>query len=366
MKERFAALTGIRAVAASMVFLYHNRKYWREWLPDLITRFLNEFHTGVTLFFVLSGFLIAYTYADKPLESRKTYFHYLLIRLARIFPVYLILLSITYWGLGFPKVYDLFINYSLIKGLSDVHNLDAINQSWSLTVELCFYMMAPLLFWQTKKNWIHTLLLLLLLGGIAIAIGYFWHAINGNPQRWFYNYHFVLDATFFGRSIEFFSGMLLAYLMKKESPLLTQLPRKNLTLYSFLLIMISIYGISLFEKDVFSHGTEFAPGLIIRNIILPFFICCFLYGLITENTWTKKFLSLKLIVLLGNASYFFYLIHIGFINRKLMSWISLPDRNFTLLWIVSIAGYLLLEKPLYDLSRKLLKAGGKGGVVSNK
>lgn len=138
VKERFAALTGIRAVAASMVFLYHNRKYWREWLPDIVTRFLNEFHTGVTLFFVLSGFLIAYTYADKPLESRKTYINYLLVRLARIFPVYLILLSITYWGLGFPKVYDLIINYSLFKGLSDVHNLDAINQAWSLTVELCF------------------------------------------------------------------------------------------------------------------------------------------------------------------------------------------------------------------------------------
>lgn len=147
--------------------------------------------------------------------------------------------------------------------------------------------------------------------------------------------------------------------MKQEKSPLTKLPSKNLTLYSFLLIMISIYCISLFEKDVFSHGTEFAPGLIIRNIVLPVFICCFLYGLITENTWTRKFLSLKLIVLMGNASYFFYLIHIGFINRKLMSWVFLPDRNFTLLWVVAIAGYLLLEKPLYDLSRKLLKGGSK-------
>jgi hypothetical protein len=75
--SRINALTGIRAIAVIMVFLYHNRKYWRNDILRYVLRFLNEFHTGVSIFFVLSGFLIAYTYADKPLRSKKEFSKYL-------------------------------------------------------------------------------------------------------------------------------------------------------------------------------------------------------------------------------------------------------------------------------------------------
>ena len=101
-QNRIHPLTGIRAVAAIMVFLYHHRKFWRNDIPGFVLNFLNEFHVGVSIFFVLSGFLIAYIYKEEPLQSKRHYLRYLLIRFFRIFPVYLLLLSVKYIVLGFP------------------------------------------------------------------------------------------------------------------------------------------------------------------------------------------------------------------------------------------------------------------------
>jgi peptidoglycan/LPS O-acetylase OafA/YrhL len=93
MKARFDALTGIRALAVSMVFIYHNRKFWRADLHPELLRFVNEFHVGVSIFFVLSGFLLAYSYGDGPTKSPKDYGKYILGRSARVLPLYWFLLT---------------------------------------------------------------------------------------------------------------------------------------------------------------------------------------------------------------------------------------------------------------------------------
>ncbi|MEO6499619.1 MAG: hypothetical protein ABIN95_11415, partial [Mucilaginibacter sp.] len=56
------ALTGVRAVAAYLVFISHYYYIFGENFPQIVNRFLGEFHIGVTIFFVLSGFLITYRY----------------------------------------------------------------------------------------------------------------------------------------------------------------------------------------------------------------------------------------------------------------------------------------------------------------
>lgn len=351
MQQRFKALTGIRAIAAIMVFLFHNRKYWRGWLPDFIIQNLNEFHTGVSLFFVLSGFLIAYTYQDKPLQSTKEYCKYLFIRFARIFPIYIIILTAGYIDFGFPKSTLIFYNYTLLKGFSDKYNLDSLPQAWSLTVELSFYIIAPFMYFLTRKNIIKTVLFLLALTIIAFIIGYTWYFINGNPERWLYNWLFIFGSTFFGRFPEFLIGLLLAHYLKQEKSFLKKLPVKNLTLITCILMGLSIYCISIFEKDVYDLGTEHIPGLIIRNLLLPVFIALFLYALIIETTWLSKILSTQMAVLLGNASYIFYLVHIGYVNRKTLNYHFISDRNFVLLWAISITAYLLIEKPIYNFVR---------------
>jgi len=352
-QHRIHALTGIRAVAAAMVFLYHNRKFWHNDVPNLVMRFFNEFHTGVSIFFVLSGFLIAYTYKDRPLQSNISYWKYLLIRSIRIFPVYLMILTAKYVDVGFPSAKESFLTYSLFYGFSDMYNLNGISQGWTLTAEMSFYTLAPVIYYFTKRSIAKTLVYLLLLLSITLAAGYAWHLINGNKDGFFYPWFFVLNTTFFGRFFEFWCGMLLAHYFNVNP--LNQRKLKYATLIGGIACLGIIYLISCFEPNIFKHGTDQPIGLAIRNIVFPCAVCIFLYGLITERTWLQYFLGSKILVLLGNASFVFYLIHIGYVARKIWAIHMFADYNFCILWIVSILIYLLIEKPIYSFLKSKIQ-----------
>ncbi|WP_228462953.1 acyltransferase family protein [Chryseobacterium caseinilyticum] len=352
-KNKFDALTGMRAVAAIMVFVYHNRKYWRNDLPFEMMRFISEWHVGVTVFFVLSGFLLAYRYEEKPLDSGKSYLKYILLRIARIFPLYWILLSAFFLDTSYSKdVKTYFLQYSLFYSLFEKYSVSGIVQAWSLTVEFFFYLLSPLLFLLLKKSWRYCILFLIGFFLLGWGIGYGLKELNGNLNGFLFPLKFMVGSTFFGRSSEFFFGMLLAYLMKKESGIKFLHKIKKPTLWGGLAILILIFAIRFFARNNFVHGVERWEGRLIHELFLPIGIVIFFWGLMSEKTWISKVLSTKFFVLLGNASFVFYLIHLSYFNMKLKSFIYLPDRNFVLLWICSIIIYLLIEKPLYELCRK--------------
>jgi len=71
--------------------------------------------------------------------------------------------------------------------------------------------------------------------------------------------------------------------------------------------------------------------------------------------WIQRFFASKTLNLLGKASFAFYLIHISYVNIRL-NWMFLAsDRNFVLLWMISILMYLLLEKLIYNAIRMRLR-----------
>lgn len=345
----------MRAIAAIMVFVYHNRKYWRNDLPFPVMRFISEWHIGVTVFFVLSGFLLAYRYEESPLESGKSYLKYILLRIARIFPLYWILLSFYFLDTHYSKDVDTyFLQYSLLYSLFDTYSISGIVQAWSLNVELFFYVLSPVLFLLLKKNWKYCISFLLGLFVLNCGIGYGLHWYNGNPEGFLYPLKFMIGNTFFGRSTEFFFGMLLAYFMKQEKGMKMLARLKNSTLYGGILIIVFTISIAFFARNNFVHGVERWEGRLIHEFLLPVAIAFFFWGLISEKTWVSNILSTKFFVLLGNASFVFYLIHLSYFNMKLKSYFYLPDRNFVALWICSIIIYLLIEKPLYQLCRTLI------------
>ncbi|HEX2400865.1 MAG TPA: acyltransferase [Mycobacterium sp.] len=94
------ALSGLRIVAAVWVVLFHFRPWLEVSAPGFrsaLAPVLNCGAQGVDLFFMLSGFVLTWNYLDRMGESfsiRST-LHFLWLRLARVWPVYLVTLHLA-------------------------------------------------------------------------------------------------------------------------------------------------------------------------------------------------------------------------------------------------------------------------------
>lgn len=347
----YPALTGLRFVAASMVFILHYHQGISLHVPSWFSRLLGEFHAGVAVFFVLSGFLITCQYQHYNFSRIRNFLSYILIRVARLFPLYLLVLLEVHsrWLFSVP---DLFLHVTLLKGYFKKVQLAGVVQAWTLTVEFTFYLLAPLIFWLTRNK---TLLLPFIL---TIATGLSLTGIGFGLTRYGYNaYGFMPDMafttwnTFFGRATEFFAGIWLAQLVRSRSGSLNitkTLPGfityGSLILFFGLLFLISTCG----EEGQAGITTGF--GLVLHNLFLPVSILLLLLGLIYEKTWLSKILSGSLTILLGNASYAFYLLHLGRVGNMVGN--CTPNNlvlQFLLLWTISVLVHLFYEKPIYRM-----------------
>lgn len=94
------ALSGLRIVAALWVVLFHFRPLLAESAPSLSTALapvLNAGAQGVDLFFILSGFVLTWNYLDRmgASWSARATARFLWLRLARVWPVYLVTMHLA-------------------------------------------------------------------------------------------------------------------------------------------------------------------------------------------------------------------------------------------------------------------------------
>ena len=89
------ALTGIRFFAAIWVMAFHFGAAFtaRAHMPHLVTVFLEHGELGVALFFMLSGFILFYTYQDN-LQTPRDIYKFFVARFARLYPVYFLAILI--------------------------------------------------------------------------------------------------------------------------------------------------------------------------------------------------------------------------------------------------------------------------------
>jgi peptidoglycan/LPS O-acetylase OafA/YrhL len=323
-KDRyFPPLTGFRAIAALLVFANHYNPFAPQRFPFL-NGIINELNIGVSMFFVLSGFLITIRY-DDPLLPKPTFRQYMLNRFARIYPLYFILTTLTSFVIGeWGWVY--IANITITKGFFDELKFTGIAQAWSLTVEETFYFLAPFLFLTISKFKPALFLWPCVLLAMGVLV--------------FDSIDFMLVYTFFGRSFEFFIGIALAKLYQQKRPGINN--KQQVTL-----IGIAILSICLVLLVV---ASEKISRLIIHQLIVPTGTALLLWGLLTENSWIMKFLSTKFMQLLGKSSYAFYLIHIGVIATLFSNSVSSnPIALFLMLTAVSIALYYAIELPAQRL-----------------
>lgn len=206
MKSRNIAyipeLDHLRFLAAVLVFGFHffhfNVGSWRSYPDQPFLGLITEGHTGVSLFFVLSGFIFM-TIALANEEIR--YGAFLRNRVLRIAPLFLIVFIVAV-SIGRDRFEATDVLYLLITNIGDAPTSwhFATGPAWSISVEFAFYLAFPFLALFTKNRGpaylVQALLLLLI-----IKLGAYFAADNSRH---------MLYSTLVGRFDQFLIGMLAA------------------------------------------------------------------------------------------------------------------------------------------------------------
>lgn len=156
---RLAGMEGFRAIAAMSVLVYHVYYYAA---PDgravdlgVFTKIVDNFRAGVTLFFVLSGFLLYRVFVGAALRggSMPSVRQYLRNRALRILPAYWVILIAVALVFQFELLttpLTLLANLLLLQNyvpsyLAGGEQGLGIVPAWSLVVEVSFYVLVPIL-----------------------------------------------------------------------------------------------------------------------------------------------------------------------------------------------------------------------------
>lgn len=147
--HRLAGIEALRAVAALMVVFYHLVELPKFQIPESIGIIKTHFGFGVPLFYALSGFVLAFGYAEK-LHDRPSVLHYLLRRLFRIAPLFYSMLAawmaLMWFKYGkLESLSDVFLNAMFLFGLVPGKHEGIVWAGWSIGIEMQFYLVFPVL-----------------------------------------------------------------------------------------------------------------------------------------------------------------------------------------------------------------------------
>lgn len=158
LRPSFPVLDTLRAVGALAVVTTHATFQGGEYLRNgVVGTMFARLDIGVAIFFVLSGFLLSRPYiasavAGIPLPGARRYYTK---RFWRIFPLYVVtvvlaLLVITEnAGTGVRRW---IATLTLTNPYVDKRLPQGLTQMWSLSAELAFYIVLPLLMWLTLRR----------------------------------------------------------------------------------------------------------------------------------------------------------------------------------------------------------------------
>lgn len=140
------ALTGLRFFAALIVAVSH----FPQVIPIDGARVALERQgaAGVTIFFVLSGFVLTYNYADTFRASTAGARTFLRARIARIWPINVVALVVVtplvIWFATAPSAVSWVVNLLMLQALIPSKGMNTWNiPAWSVSCELIFYCAFP-------------------------------------------------------------------------------------------------------------------------------------------------------------------------------------------------------------------------------
>lgn len=354
MKTQIKPLTSLRFIFAIMVFMSHlkfNSVGSSSTFNWLYANIFTEGYLGVSFFFILSGFVLSYSYKEKLDQKEVSKRGFYIARFARIYPLHLLTFiiaipltfkefgeNIVQWVLtaalnigllqSFIPVYDYYFSFNL--------------PTWSISNEMFFYLLFPLfatpiyrLGQKTRLLSVSFLLLIIISMGIIFL----------TPEEYYHRFFYV-NPLF--RITDFILGIMLysAWESTKHrvSINFTRLEVSSIVLFG------GFFLINRYIPQVFRFSMYYW---------IP--MCFLIYSFSFQKGLLSRLLSSKVLVLLGEISFGFYMIHflvlryMDFINEKVFYIGNEYVISAIALFIALITSYITFkwfEQPMNKFIRK--------------
>ena len=348
------ALTSIRFVFAMMVVVAHflgiHQDAWRPGDVDDIGQI------AVLCFFVPSGFVIAYNFPK--FEGTSDRGRFILLRLARLYPVHLITLvafvSVSRLGLTTIREHPeaFLLNLTLLQSwvpaayISMGFNLP----SWSISDEWFFYLMYPMLVCGSK-----------VVRGLAISAPLVasaalmqWGCPTSSDLLDCTMLHYTFPPT---RFVEFLAGVALCWTVRRGI-----FAAASPTTAAFVFAISAALILDINGASATLASFAYLSSEVARKILAIAAAAALVWSL-TKESPISKVLRHKLLVFGGEISFSIYMIHLGTLVA-ISKVPALSDRPLSVQFaifvtstlIASSAMFLLIEKPCRDMAKRRLRS----------
>jgi len=304
LPTRLPTLTGMRFVAAAMVFFFHAFPENLFASPDAQSTYTAIFYhggwAGVSFFFILSGFVL--TWVVKPNERTTSFYRR---RLLKVYPNHIVTFIAAFLLVTFmtnmsvrpgPATANFFLLHSWFPSMNVRISLNDV--TWSLSCEVLYYLAFPLLYLLIRRirperlwGWaagvaavamvvVPLVATRLPMDGVIPPLGLseaqFWFILQFPPVR----------------LLEFVFGILLARIVMTGQ-------RLPLGFGGAVALAVAAYAIAPLFPPVFNVGAVlFVPlGLVVAA------------GAVADVEQRRTWLSTRTMVWLGEISFAFYLWH---------------------------------------------------------
>lgn len=353
MRRHIPALTSLRFLAALWVFCFHLHMWHGDIGVSPIDKFLLSGAVGMAFFFVLSGFILAH--AADGTDPLTDYRGYAVRRFARIYPIYLFILVASWILNGFAgPLGDKPARSALAHGVADLtltnawfpqmfmggHGRDG---TWSLSVEVFFYALFPLILFHANRMTDDGLR-----KGVrwAIICTVFFSLMGKYIQPMDRMTQFVVSYSIpIYRLPEFVAGVFAGVLVLRGN----SAPPSGRT------VVWASIGMLLF----FAIFAKTFPWVAMGVVAIPCLLLAFNYFCHATDGWAVRFLSLRSMVFLGEASFALYLVQVMTIPWFKANAMGLGLRPaialcFVVTLVLACLVHLLIERPMRPLVTRWL------------
>jgi peptidoglycan/LPS O-acetylase OafA/YrhL len=367
--HRFPALDGLRGLAALAVVTTHvGFQTGRTGRPGALGGLLARGDFGVTVFFLLSGFLLY-----RPLSRGGVVLRtYARRRALRVLPAYwlAVLLSFLLLPSNARQPADVWWEHLLlVQVYLETQLPDGLTQMWSLCTEVAFYVLLPVfaavVVRRRRGQPIGGRVDLLALGALA-AVGVLWTAVAAGPS-----YISPSSRLWLPGYLDWFAlGMALAVLHHRAQRTpedrvcarLAELGRAPGTCLSVAVLLLLLAATPLGGPRLLDPPTHLEAVLkhLLYGASALFLLLPAVFVPAEGTPWTRL-LSSRPLHLVGQVSYSVFALHLVVLYFVLEAMAGGPFRGrFWTVWVVTTGAslvvaavsYRLVERPLTDLGRR--------------